>query len=153
MRAALLALGACCLAQVAFAQAPRDSAGVTVRRYPRGARAPAQWSTEKKPLLSIGGAEGIGPTEFTGVQGAMRASNGLVAVADGGANELRVFDARGAFVRTIGRKGSGPGEFDRLITFVRSGDTMFVVDNSARLNVYTSTEHSFASDRDRSSPT
>lgn len=32
-------------------------------------------------------------------------------VADAGNNRLSVFTTEGKFVRTIGRKGSGPGEF------------------------------------------
>ncbi|MBI4546128.1 MAG: 6-bladed beta-propeller, partial [Gemmatimonadetes bacterium] len=36
---------------------------------------------------------------------------GRIYVLDRQEQEIRVFDARGAYVRTIGRKGRGPGEF------------------------------------------
>ena len=39
-------------------------------------------------------------------------------VADYQSNEIRVFDREGNFVRTIGRHGEGPGEFQRLAGIV-----------------------------------
>lgn len=43
-------------------------------------------------------------------------------------NSIRVHDPDGSFVRTIGRKGDGPGEFDNPITIGILGDTLWVLD-------------------------
>lgn len=51
-------------------------------------------------------------------------------VADYQANEVRVFDREGNFVRTIGRQGEGPGEFLRLagIVWDRTSGVLWAVD-------------------------
>ncbi|MEE8060797.1 MAG: hypothetical protein V3T16_03170 [Gemmatimonadales bacterium] len=46
--------------------------------------------------------------------GVRRLSSGVVVVADGGARELRFFDEGGGHIRTVGRQGGGPGEFEGL---------------------------------------
>jgi hypothetical protein len=43
-------------------------------------------------------------------------------------SQIRVHDASGSFVRTIGRQGEGPGEFDRVGTMAIVGDTLWVLD-------------------------
>jgi hypothetical protein len=62
-------------------------------------------------VLRIGREEGTGPEVF-GFPAALEAdAEGNVYVLDGQANEVRVFDARGEHLRTMGRTGAGPGEF------------------------------------------
>ncbi len=47
------------------------------------------------------------------------------------AEELRVFDREGRHVRTIGRKGGGPGEFSQIIGMAwRPDGNLWVVDPS-----------------------
>ena len=41
------------------------------------------------------------------------ATDGRIAVLDGGNYRVQVYDADGAFLATMGRQGQGPGEFDR----------------------------------------
>ena len=41
-------------------------------------------------------------------------SDGTIFTAHPQERQIRVHDASGVFVRTIGRKGEGPGEFDRI---------------------------------------
>ncbi len=53
--------------------------------------------------------------------------HGHVVVADAGAGHITVYDASGTFVRTIGAKGEGPGEF-RVAWLAVRGDTLFVQD-------------------------
>jgi hypothetical protein len=51
-------------------------------------------------------------------------------VFDAGTSRLLVFDARGAFVRQIGKKGEGPGEFANAFGFALLSDgTIAVADN------------------------
>jgi hypothetical protein len=60
--------------------------------------------------LRIGSA-GEGAESFGRIVTLEVDSAGRVYVADRQAQEIRVFDSAGAFVRTIGRSGKGPGEF------------------------------------------
>lgn len=48
-----------------------------------------------------------------------------------GGGRIDVFDSNGVFLRTIGRGGSGPGEFGNIVRLVVGpGDTLFVMDDS-----------------------
>jgi len=63
--------------------------------------------------------------EFFGVVTAVRTdAEGNVYLLDSQLSEVKVFDADGAYLRTIGREGEGPGEFRRPfdIAFTPSGD-------------------------------
>src|SRR5690606_34586675 len=61
--------------------------------------------------------------EFGRIAGMALLPDGRVAVADGMANEVRVFDENGTHQFTFGRRGAGPGEFDGLccLAIDRSG--------------------------------
>lgn len=63
---------------------------------------------------------------LAGIGNAIVADSDRLAIVDGGSSSIRLFDARGRFVRSVGRAGSGPGEF-RLPTWVgRCPDGGFV---------------------------
>lgn len=65
---------------------------------------------------------------------------GRIYVADLGANTIRVFSPRGACLQTVGREGSGPGEFAMLAGIVRSPHSLWAMDAGAhRLTVFDST--------------
>jgi hypothetical protein len=68
---------------------------------------------------------------------------GRLWVADAQAGEIRVFDASGHHVRTIGRKGGGPGEFAQLAGMDWAPDrTLWVVDGgNARYTLLDSAGH------------
>lgn len=53
--------------------------------------------------------------------------DGTIAVAGLGPAALHLFDAKGTWLRTIGREGAGPGEFQDAFLAVR-GDTLIVQD-------------------------
>jgi hypothetical protein len=60
----------------------------------------------------LDGPEVIGTVGRAGDQsGVVLLDDGRIVVADGSANEIRVYDARGARLSTLGRTGDGPGEF------------------------------------------
>jgi hypothetical protein len=83
-------LAAACLAAVVL---PRGSA--------------AQFTVTE--TLRIGGPD-EGPYLFTDIRGIAPALNGSVFVLDFRAQEIRLFDSQGRFVKRVARRGNGPGE-------------------------------------------
>ena len=59
-------------------------------------------------------------------------SEGRLYVTDGGIPAVRVFDQHGNFIRQIGRKGMGPGEYTMPINVGFIGDTTWVIDAVTR---------------------
>src|SRR5690606_14907148 len=54
------------------------------------------------------------PDEFGLIQAAVLTDDGQLVVADAYASQVRVFTSDGGFVRAFGRRGAGPGEYQRL---------------------------------------
>lgn len=86
------------------------------------------WTLSPTPSLTIED-DGTPEKQFVQVSGVARLSNGSIAIANRGTNDIRIFDARGAHLTTFGRTGDGPGEFRRLDWVGRSGDTVWVYDS------------------------
>ncbi|WP_178139421.1 6-bladed beta-propeller [Rhodothermus profundi] len=63
---------------------------------------------------------------------------GYVYIHDYGDTRLRVFDANGRFVKYIGRKGQGPGEFESIsLFFVDANNRLYVNDPiNGRITIY-----------------
>lgn len=111
----------------------RDSAGVVIADNTVPAPDPGPWTLSADPVLQIGEVSGEEAYLFARIQGMVRLSDGRIAVVDNRAPDLRIFDADGRWVRTLGRKGRGPGEFQSpSILGVLPGDTIVVVDGSLR---------------------
>ena len=85
------------------------------------------WELSQAPVLTIG-AGGAPKTEFARLSDAFRLPNGHVVVANGNPLEMRIFDERGKFLRTFGRQGSGPGEFQQFSWIGLFGDTAIIHD-------------------------
>ncbi len=83
-----------------------------------------RWSLEL--LHEIQPAEGE-PGELMKPMDVTMTAEGLVLVAEDDDSHVKVFDANGAFLRRIGRRGSGPGEF-RVAWIAARGDTLLVQD-------------------------
>ena len=67
------------------------------------------------PLWQHTGVLGIGAGEFTALTDIAidpDPASGLVVVADGGADMIKVYGSDGQMVRSLGGHGTGPGEFD-----------------------------------------
>lgn len=85
---------------------------------PKGGHFVRKFSPEGKVLLTLGqpGAPGEGPDSFNQPSDVAVASNGDIFVADGhgGATNARIvkFSKDGKFIRSWGRRGTLPGEFD-----------------------------------------
>jgi sugar lactone lactonase YvrE len=77
-----------------------------------------KFSPEGKVLLALGtaGVAGTTPATFNQPSDVVVAANGDIFVADGhgGESNARIvkFSKEGRFIKTWGRKGTGPGEFD-----------------------------------------
>lgn len=117
------------------AQSVRDSAGVRVVSYPRSATPRATWRVGARPLLEIGVSDDPS-TEFAAVRGVVRLADGRIAVANGASNEIRIFSREGQHQRTVGRAGSGPGEFRRITRLLARGDTVIGVDGDTRAHAF-----------------
>ena len=57
--------------------------------------------------------------------------DGNLFVVDSKANVIKVFDGRGRFIRTIGREGKGPGEFEDPFALAFGNEELYVVDLGA----------------------
>ena len=89
-----------------------DSAGIRVVTTPPGDLVYAELAEE--PTLSIGQLSGPDELLFGRIQSARRDAAGNVVVADNQAYEIRIFDEEGRHLRSLGREGEGPGEFESL---------------------------------------
>lgn len=66
------------------------------------------------PLLDVGKSEGDEAYLFSRIVQASTLPRGELVVADRDTRDLRIFDSTGKVVGRVGRKGSGPGEFQAL---------------------------------------
>ena len=94
-----------------------------------------------RETVRIGTIDGDGPDVFGEVAALHTDALGRIYVLEGQADEIRVFDRDGRFVRTIGRRGSGPGELANPIGLDWDGDgNLWVVDvRNARYSVFDTT--------------
>jgi hypothetical protein len=118
----------------------RDSGGVRI--VENGApvwRSEFGWRIRRTPALEIGHAEGAAAYQFHRIVGVLHLPGGTLAVANRGSAEIRLFDGTGRHVRTMGGRGSGPGEFRDLVGIVqRTDDSILGWDqNLRRLSVFT----------------
>jgi hypothetical protein len=79
--------------------------------------------------LSIGEVEGREEYMFTGIRSMVVDDAGRIYVLDRREPHLRVFDQNGAYIRTIGRKGQGPGEFTIPLSVSITRQNELVVDD------------------------
>ena len=116
---------------------PREANGRVLNTAPQW-RSGEEWRVSDEPVLVIGGAQSEGADDLFGVAGAVRLSDGRIAIADRGASGIRLYSSGGSHVRTSGGKGSGPGEFRGVDGIARiRGDTILVWDRSAgRMSVF-----------------
>ena len=115
-----------------------DSAGVQiVNSDPTSSDATCTISEE--PVLVIGEEEEDERHWFSYIRGMGRLSDGSVAAVDRATAEVRLYDEAGRHLRSMGRHGEGPGEFnDPFILWIAAGDTLWVGDNSPwRYNLFT----------------
>ncbi len=93
------------------------------------------WSTGDEWVLReelrIGTLDGTGPNMFGSIRDFEVDRYGRFWLFEGQAQELRLFDRDGRFVRTVGRQGEGPGEFNQVIGMAWGpDDNLWIVDPS-----------------------
>jgi hypothetical protein len=83
------------------------------------------------------GKEGDERTQFYRVRDIHADPQGNIYVDDMSNGRIQVFDPQGAFLRTIGRAGQGPGEFEypTLIRFGGREGRVHVMDRYRRINI------------------
>ncbi len=95
-------------------------------------RSPSWYRVDSVPELDLGG-NGDPADEFSGTVIAVELGDGRIAGANQGTSEVRFYDARGERLNTVGRRGSGPGEFEQIASLsVGPGDSLLVFDRSTR---------------------
>ncbi len=125
-----LILGGCSSRPAENMAVTTDSAGVILveNRAPLDGAIP-RYQIDSVPLVDIGG--GTDPhTEFTSRIEIVRLRGGPFVVA--AHNELRWFDSSGRWIRSVGREGSGPGEFRQIDLLARFRDSVLVYDLALR---------------------
>lgn len=104
--------------ETASLTAIRDSAGVRIVEHSIGSLPPSaivNWRIADDVELSIGGQDTDVDEDFLYlITGAQLLDDGRIIVGVGGEFELRLYDSNGRLVRTVGRRGSGPGEFRQI---------------------------------------
>ncbi len=109
------AVGACdstSRSPVAWTGSVEDSGGVRIVRNPEVGlwNSADRWSVREEIRI---GSELDSAYQFGNIVSMDVASNGTIYVLDQAAQHVKVFDSVGSYSRTLGRPGSGPGEFSR----------------------------------------
>jgi hypothetical protein len=105
-----------------------DSAGVdVVLNLIDAADVPVFASMDSAPSLRLGTLGGRREEQFGSITDVLPLSDGGVAVLDGQAAEIRIFDASGMYRSTLGSKGDGPGELRLPWALGRIGDDTIAV--------------------------
>ena len=102
--------------------------------------APPAWGDRLRLVeeVRIGKLEGDAEYLFGSIEGVAVGRDGMIHVADGQVPIIRSYDAQGRFVRNVGGKGQGPGEFQNIGGMKMMPDGRIVVwDNqSQRITLY-----------------
>ena len=93
---------------------------------------------ELKEDLSLGGPDARGDYVFGQIRDFVVDDSGSIYVLDQQDSHIKVFDKDGRFVRTIGRRGQGPGEFESPVTlsFNRTTNELAVCQGSRRMSFF-----------------
>jgi len=106
----------------------RDDGVVVVHNPDHGLwRAGDAWEIEE--IVRIGEVEGDEPYVFERIRDVHIDADGRIFILDGRAKQIRIFDSSGIHIRTVGRQGEGPREFQMPIGMAWSPDgNLWVVD-------------------------
>ncbi len=96
---------------------------------PSGAAVPV-WSIDPNPVLQIGTRDGPDETSFGSINNVLRTRAGSWVVVDTRTPAIRMFSASGEYLRTLGAKGDGPGEYRKPSWIAESDSGVLVVYDS-----------------------
>jgi len=97
---------------------------------PATARSVDTFVLAEVPEVRIGQVSGEEPYLLHYVSDATRQSDGSIVAVNCGAADVRYFGADGTHIRTVGRRGQGPGEFQFPTKVFRlGGDTLVVTES------------------------
>lgn len=110
-----------------------DSMGAWVASNTGGAWSQADaWGLGADPVLRLGEASGSDHEMFYGLRDASRGPDGRIAVTNAGTYEVRIYSPRGRHIRSFGRQGDGPGEFQSVVRVEWLGsDSLLVWDQGS----------------------
>ena len=93
----------------------RDSLGVSIveSALPQWTEDTA-WRMEETPIVDLTESGAGDEHQFYAVRDVLSADSNHLVVADGGSQQLRIYDSAGRFQRAFGGTGDGPGEFQSL---------------------------------------
>lgn len=90
---------------------------------------------ESTEIISIGESQGQKEKIFGVIERALLHKENLY-VLDSRTGNIRVFDLGGAFIRTIGQGGNGPGEFVNAEDMFIDSESMFVLDRYMKIEIF-----------------
>jgi hypothetical protein len=86
-------------------------------------------SVDSDAVLQIDGTASSGELVFGSAVGGTVLEDGTIVIADGLEHSVRFFNEAGVLVRSVGRKGEGPGEFNHIGWIGQCGtDSVFIWD-------------------------
>lgn len=111
-----------------------DSSGIMIVESASGTWTEADaWRLSAQPSLTIGLIDGPPEYQLHRVVGSSRMADGRIVVGNAGTDELRFYGPDGAHLESVGGRGGGPGEFQRLRSIrLITGDSVLVYDSSNR---------------------
>lgn len=106
-----------------------------VNQPPQAGSAPTVVADEE---WRVGTVEGGGPASFGLIRSVAVLPDGRLAVADAQAEEVRLFDSEGRYLRTFGGRGAGPGELQGMqgVHVDHEGLLRVAEQGNARLSVF-----------------
>ena len=101
--------------------------GILLLLFGPDAAAQATWVVDRTPILDVPGVSTTGTLILGYAAGGMRLADGGLLIADRAENSIRVLDATGKLVRSVGRTGDGPGEFQSMLWAGQCGSDSLLV--------------------------
>jgi hypothetical protein len=116
----------------------RDSAGIRIVENDAAQWSDASaWRLAEQPGVTIGVVDGELEYQLFRASRALALSNGRIVIANIGTQELRYYDPAGRFLQTVGGRGGGPGEFERMEWARRTnGDSVMVFERDASVSLF-----------------
>lgn len=114
-----------------------DSLGDTVFLRVSG-EVPAAMFASVEPELKVGSVDGAEEYTFGNILDVLPTADGGLLVHDDQAQLIRFYDSTGTYVKTLGAKGQGPGEYEQVngITVLPSGEILVWDGTGGRINRY-----------------